>query len=60
MENQEILRDVLIRLHREFPNNMEFGKKVRELVWQMMEKRSKEIRDEDLPGQINIFGEVKK
>lgn len=60
MENQEILRDVLIRLHREFPNNMEFGKKVRELVWQMMEKRSKEIRDEDLSGQINIFGEVKK
>lgn len=58
--NMEDLRQHLINLHREYPNNQEFGEKVRHLIWKMMEERSKQIDDENLPGQINIFGEVKK
>jgi len=60
MENYEALRAELIRLFRENPNDQELGKNVRMLVWKMIEKRSKEIQDENLPGQLNIFGEIKK
>lgn len=60
MENYEALRTELIRLHRKYSNNMIFGEEVRSLIWKMMEERSKKIDDENLPGQINIFGEIKK
>lgn len=60
MENYEALRAELIRLFRENPNDQELGRNVRMLVWKMLEKRSKEIDDQNLPGQLNIFGEVKK
>ena len=60
MENYESLRAELIRLFRENPNDQELGRNVRMLVWKMLEKRSKEIDDQNLPGQLNIFGEVKK
>lgn len=58
--NMEELRQLLINLHRKYSNNQEFGEKVRQIVWQMMEERSQQIDDENIPGQINIFGEVKK
>lgn len=57
MENQEILQEELIKLHREFPNNMDFGKKVRQLVWQILEKKGKET--EDVTSQTNILGKLK-
>lgn len=60
MENYEALRAELIRLFRENPNDQELGRNVRMLVWKMIEKRSKEIDDQNLPGQLNIFGEIKK
>lgn len=60
MDSYEVLRTELIRLHKKYPNNMEFGNQVRSLIWKMMEERSKKISDENLPGQINIFGEIKK
>ena len=58
MENE--LRELLIKLERETPNNQELGDKVRKLVWNTKKQQSKELNDEQLPGQINIFGEVKK
>jgi hypothetical protein len=60
MDSYEVLRTELIRLHKKYPNNMELGNQVRSLIWKMMEERSKKISDENLPGQINIFGEIKK
>lgn len=57
MKNQEILQEELIKLHREFPNNMDFGKKVRQLVWQILEKKGKET--EDVTSQTNILGKLK-
>lgn len=58
MENE--LRELLIKLERETPNNQELGDKVRKLVWNMKKRQSESLADEQLPGQINIFGEVKK
>jgi hypothetical protein len=58
MENE--LRELLIKLERETPNNQEFGDKVRKLVWNTKKRQSESLADEQLPGQINIFGEVKK
>lgn len=58
MENE--LRELLIKLERETPNNQELGDKVRKLIWNMKKQQSESLADEQLPGQINIFGEVKK
>lgn len=60
MENYEALRAELIRLFREYPNDSELGMNVRKMVWKMVEKRRKEIHDQNLPGQLNMFGETEK
>lgn len=49
------LKELLYRLEKENPNNMDFGNKVRLLVWQMKEEQSKALEDEQLPGQLNMF-----
>lgn len=58
MENE--LRELLIKLERETPNNQELGDKVRKLVWNTKKRQSESLADKQLSGQINIFGEVKK
>ena len=54
------LKEILYLLEKDHPNDMEFGKKVRSLVNKMKEAQSREVNQEQLKGQINIFGEVKK
>ena len=49
------LKELIYLLERENPNNMEFGEKVRHLVWNMRKTQSQEIADEQLPGQIDMF-----
>ena len=39
MANKE-LQDLLIQLHQQYPNDMEFGAAVRELVWQKIQDNS--------------------
>ena len=55
MEQYETLRAELIRMLKQYPNDMDFGREVRALVWQMMEKRSQLLKDEQLPGQMDIY-----
>ena len=54
------LKEILYKIERENPNNMELGNSIRNLVRSMKELQSKEVNNEQLSGQINIFGEVKK
>ena len=54
------LKEILYLLERETPNNTELGDKVRSLVWKMKEAQSKSITDEQLPGQMTIFDEIKE
>ena len=54
------LKEILYLLERENPNDAALGKEVRLLVWKMKESQSKEISDEQLPGQITIFDEIEK
>lgn len=51
----EDLKQLLITLHRQYPNDMEFGGKIRSILWKMMEEQSRSIKEEQLPGQLNIF-----
>ena len=54
------LKEILYKIERENPNNMDLGNSIRNLVRSMKELQSKEVNNEQLSGQINIFGEVKK
>ncbi len=54
------LKEILYKLEGENPNNMAFGACIRELIRSMKDAQSQKVNDEQLPGQINIFGEVKK
>lgn len=49
------LKEILFLLERETPNDMEFGKKVRTLIWQIKQEQSQKIKDEQLPGQLDMF-----
>ena len=49
------LKELLYSLEKEYPNNMEFGNKVRLLIWQMKEEQSKKLAEEQLPGQLDMF-----
>lgn len=51
----EDLKQLLYRLEKENPNNMDFGNKVRLLVWQMKKDQSKKLAEEQLPGQLDMF-----
>lgn len=51
----EDLKQHLITMHRLYPNNMELGTQVRRLVWSWLEEQSKAIKDEQLPGQLDMF-----
>jgi hypothetical protein len=50
------LKDILYLLEKENPNDQEFGKKVRLLIWEMKKTQSAELAKEQLPGQIDMFG----
>lgn len=52
--------DLLVSLERKYPNDMELGENVRILVRKLLKIKSNDIQDQQLTGQINIFGEVKK
>lgn len=54
------LKEIIYTLEKENPNNMDLGNAIRNLVWKMKKAQSKEVNDENLKGQINIFGEVKQ
>jgi len=54
------LKEILYLLEKENPNDMELGKHVRSLVKEMKEAQSREVNQEQLKGQINIFGEIKE
>ena len=54
------LKEILYLLEKENPNSIDLGNKVRSLVWKMKEEQSKSITDEQLPGQITIFDEIKE
>ena len=54
------LKEIIYTLEKENPNSMDLGNAVRNLVWKMKKAQSNEVNDENLKGQINIFGEVKQ
>jgi len=54
------LKEIIYTLEKENPNSMDLGNAVRNLVWKMKKVQSNEVNDENLKGQINIFGEVKQ
>lgn len=54
------LKEIIYTLEKENPNSMDLGNAVRNLVWKMKKTQSNEVNDENLKGQINIFGEVKQ
>lgn len=49
------LKDILYLLEKENPNDQEFGKKVRLLIWEIKKTQSQELAKEQLPGQIDMF-----
>jgi len=52
MEN---LEQLIVELHKQYPNNFEFGKEVRKMAWSLEKQEVDPEKQEVDPNQLTLF-----